>query len=59
MVGRKKAFREEMRHFQPLLVPETGPDFLEQGQGMSGKSYRILKSDTFGDHVISFEWVIL
>ena len=57
MVGRRKAFREEMRHFQPLVVPESMPDFMEQGQGDLG-SYRILKSDVFGDHVISFELVI-
>lgn len=59
MVGRRKAFREEMRHFQPLVMPESMPDFIEQGQGTCRKSYKILKNEAFGDHVISFEWVIL
>lgn len=33
MVGRQKAFREEMRHFQPLVMPESMPNLMEQGQG--------------------------
>lgn len=33
LVGRQKAFREEMRHFEPLLMSESMPDLMEQGQG--------------------------
>ena len=46
-MGRQKAFREEMRHFQPLVMPESMPDLMEQGQGTPRKCYTILKSDVF------------
>lgn len=33
MVGRQKAFREEMRHFQPLVMEESMSDLMEEEQG--------------------------
>ena len=41
-MGRQKAFREEMRHFQPLVMPESMPDLMEQGQGACTKIYEYL-----------------
>ena len=32
-VGREKAFREEMRHFEPLVMSESMPDYVERRQG--------------------------
>ncbi|KAL9971354.1 hypothetical protein ACROYT_G023867 [Oculina patagonica] len=51
MVGREKAFKEEMRHFQPLVMSESMPDLMHRSQDTDEKEPEAQEEQTAdGEH---------